>query len=39
MQTNVRKQATPRGARGLIAIWLLSFPIVVAGMVYAFGLI
>jgi hypothetical protein len=39
MQTNLRKLAAPRGARGLIAIWLLSFPVVVAGMVYALGLI
>jgi hypothetical protein len=39
MQTNVRREAAPRSARGLIALWLLSFPVVVAASVYALRLL
>jgi len=39
MQTKARREVTPRGARGLIALWLLSFPIVVAASVYALRLL
>jgi hypothetical protein len=39
MSQKVRRETAPRGARGLIALWLLSFPIVVAASVYALRLL
>jgi hypothetical protein len=40
MHTKPRKQvSSPRGSRGLILFWLLSFPLALAAMVYVLGLV
>jgi hypothetical protein len=40
MQTTLKpKHSVPRGARGLIVFWILSFPMALAAMVYALGML
>jgi hypothetical protein len=37
--THKQKHSVPRGARGLIVFWILSFPMALAAMVYALGML
>jgi hypothetical protein len=37
--THKQKHSVPRGARGLILFWILSFPMALAAMVYALGIL
>jgi len=40
MQTTLKqKHSIPPGARGLILFWILSFPMALAAMVYALGML
>jgi hypothetical protein len=39
MHTNSRQVTSPRGSRGLILFWLLSFPLALAVLVFVLGLV
>lgn len=38
MNSTARKNSAPTPARGLIVVWLLSFPVALAAMGYALGM-
>jgi hypothetical protein len=39
MHANKRQVTSPRGSRGLILFWLLSFPLALAVLVFVLGLV